>query len=202
MEDKNTTLTGELFLKGEHIQTQIFSFTSSERVITVKMQSIFKRIEEKDFKQECTFTISPEGYVRVQIDFKGNGKEFSVRLRKIDVNKLEIYHNSVLKEIIETDNNEKFLLDGLNPLFDFYNYVYFISSEDGEKIEKNVFYIDHIEGKLKKKKYTFEKKGNEVIIYKGESSGETSIELWEDSFHLKKIKTKDSVNFFNEEFRL
>ncbi|MBN8569377.1 MAG: hypothetical protein J0M18_07080 [Ignavibacteria bacterium] len=197
MEDKNTTLAGELFLKGEHIQTQIFSFTSSEKVITVKMQSVFKRIEEKDFKQECTFTISPEGYVRVQIDFKGNGKESSVRLRKIDLNKIEIYHNSVFKEIIETDNNEKFLFDGVNPLFDFYNYVYFISSEDNVKIERRVFYIDHIEGKLTKKNYTFEKKDNKVIINKGEGGNEVSIELWEGSYDLKKIKTKETVNFFN-----
>lgn len=70
MEDKNTTLTGGLFLKGGHIQTHTFSFIFSERVITVKMQSTFMRIEEKDFREECTFTISPEGYIRVQIDLK------------------------------------------------------------------------------------------------------------------------------------
>ncbi|MBS1495016.1 MAG: hypothetical protein JST55_16010 [Bacteroidetes bacterium] len=197
MEDNNIRFTCELFLKGEHIQTQLFTQTFSERIVTVKMESIFKRTEEKDFKQECTFTISPEGYIRTQIVFKANGKESSVRLRKIDVNKLEIYHNSVFKEIIDTDKNEIYLLDGLNPLFDYYNYVYFISSEEGVKIEKDVFYIDHIEGKLTKKIYTFKKTGNELLINKGESNGEVSIELWEESYGLKKIKTRDSVSFFN-----
>jgi len=195
MED-NKTFTGELFLRGEHIQTLVFTQTFSERVVTVKMVSIFKRFEEKDFRHECRFTISPQGYIRAHIDFKRNGKESSVRVRKIDDNKLEIYHNAVFKEIIETDNNEKFLLDGLNPLFDFYNYVYFISSEDEVKIERNVFYIDHIEGKLIKEKYTFEKNANEVIINKGENSNEVSIEFWEGSYSLKKIITKDTVCFF------
>ncbi|MBS1514162.1 MAG: hypothetical protein JSS63_03990 [Bacteroidetes bacterium] len=200
MEENIKTFTGKLFLKDEHIKTLKFTGTSSDRVITVFMESIFIRAEEKDFREECTFTISPEGYIRVQINFNGNGKESSLRLRKIGENKVEIYRNSVLKEIIETEKSEKFLLDGLNPIFDFYNYMFFVSSEDGVKLEKDVYSIEHQEGELIKKKYIFEKKDNEVCINKGES-GEVLLELWEESYDLKKIKTKDTVFFLIDENR-
>lgn len=198
MEISNITFTGKLFLRDEHIQTQLFTQSFSEKVVTVKMESIFNRAKEKDFKQVCTFIISPEGYVRVQIDFKGNGKESSVRLRKIDETKLEVYHNSSFKETIEIDRNEIVLLDGLNPLFDYYNYMYFVSSEDGVNIEKDVYYIKHLEGNLIKKKYTFEKKYNEIFIKKGVNGEDVLIELWDESYNIKKIITMDSVYFFNQ----
>jgi hypothetical protein len=41
MEEYKFTFTGELFLRDEHIQTQLYSQTFSERVVSVHMKTIF-----------------------------------------------------------------------------------------------------------------------------------------------------------------
>ena len=195
MEDNKITFTGELFLRDEHIQTQLYTQTFSERVVSIHMKTYFKRVEEKDFVQECSFTISPEGYVRAEFISTMNGESVTMRIRKIDNNKLEIYLNSVVKEIIEVNENEIVLLDGPSTIFDYYNYMYFINSQNGENIERKIFQIECLHGKLLKKNYIYQKNGDTINIQKDGCTD--SIEFWEESYNLKKIITKDTVCFFN-----
>ncbi len=171
MEGNKITFTGEFFLRDEHIQTQLYTQTFYERVVSIYMKTYFKRVEEKDFIQECSFTISPAGYVRAEFNSTINGESAAMRIRKINNNKLEIYLNSVVKEIIQVNENEIVLLDGPSPIFDYYNYMYFINSQNREN------------------------DGDTINIQKDEAT--VSIEFWEESYNLKKIMSKDSVCFFN-----
>ena len=182
-------------MRDEHIQTQLYSQIFSERVVSIHMKTNFKRVEEKDFIQECSFTISPEGYVRVEFNTTMHGESGTMRIRKIDNNKLEIYLNSVIKEIIEVNENEIVLLDGPSPIFEYYNYMYFVNSQNGENVERKVFQIDYLQGKLINKKYIYQKNGDTINIQKDGCS--VSIEFWEGSYNLKKIMSKDTICFFN-----
>ena len=195
MEDNKITFTGEFFLRDEHIQTQLYSQTFSDRVVSIYMKTYFKRVEEKDFIQECSFTISPAGYVRAEFNSTMYGESVTMRIRKINNNKLEIYFNSVIKEIIEVNDNEIVLLDGPSPIFDYYNYMYFVNSQDGENVERKIFQIECLHGKLLKKNYIYQKNGDTINIQKDEAT--VSIKFWEGSYNLKKIITKDTVCFFN-----
>lgn len=195
MEDNKITFTGEFFLRDEHIQTQLYTQTFSERVVSIHMKTYFKRVEEKDFIQECSFTISPAGYVRAEFNSTMYGESVTMRIRKINNNKLEIYLNSVVKETIEVNENEIVLLDGPSPIFDYYNYMYFINSQNRENVERKVFQIECLLGKLIKKNYIYQKYGDTINIQKDEAT--VSIEFWEESYNLKKIMSKDSVCFFN-----
>lgn len=197
MENK-LTFTAEYFLRGERTQSQLYTKTLSERVVSVHQESIFRLEEEKNFKFECSFTINPDGYSRAEIKLFKNGEFTSFRVRKIDENKLEIYHNSVFKEIIETDKNETILFDGPNPAFDDYNFVYFVSSIEDESIQKSVYFLDWCNGRILRENYLFLKTGNKVYIKKNNNYNEDSIiEFWDDSYTLKKITTKSSTYFFN-----
>lgn len=124
-----------------------------------------------------------------------HGESVTMRIRKIDNNKIEIYFNSVIKEIMEVNENEIVLFDGPCPIFDYYNYMYFVNSQDGENVERKVFQIECLHGKLIKKNYTYQKNGDTINIQKDGAT--VSIEFWEGTYNLKKIITKDTICFFN-----
>lgn len=196
MENK-LTYTAEYFLHGEHSQSQFYNQTVSERVVSVHQESVFRRDIEKDFKFECNFTINPEGYSRTEINFTGKEHSISFRIRKIDENKLEIYHNSVLKEIVETEKNETILFNGPNPAFDYYNFLYFVNSFEDEINKRTVYSLDWFNGRVMKENYFFQKTGNKLYVKKENHDESSTIEFWDDSYVLKKITTKNSASFFN-----
>lgn len=192
------TFKAEYFLHGEYSQSQIYSKTGSDRVISIHQESIFRQNDEKDFKFESSFTINPDGYSRTEIKFTKQGELTTFRVRRIDVDKLEIYHNSIFKEIIETNSGEIILFDDPNPAFDYFNYMYFVNSSEGEEVKKTVYFLDWFNGKALKKDYSFIKNGNKVYIKKNNNmNGDSEIEFWDDSYNLKKIISNNSVYFFN-----
>jgi hypothetical protein len=162
----------------------------------VHQESIFRLDEEKDSKFECSFTINPEGYTRAEIYSTKRGRLTSMRVRKIEHNKLEIYYNSVFKEIIETDKNETILFDGPNPVFNNYNFLYFVNSKEDESIQRRVYFLDWFNGRVLKENYFFLKSGNKVYVTKNNTCNEDAIiEFWDDSYTLKKVTTKSSIFF-------
>jgi hypothetical protein len=148
----------EVFLNGEHCETQYYTETFSERVISIHQKSEFVSGESK---LECNYTINPRGYIRVEV----NSNENSLRIRLIDEDKLEVYHNGKFKEYIEIHREDTVLFDGPSPFFDYFNYMYFVAVEN-EIVTRSVFVPDVITGNLLKKKYSFLKQGNVIHIKK------------------------------------
>lgn len=73
--------------------------------------------------------------------------------------------------------------------------MYFINSQNRENVERKIFQIERLHGKIIKKNYIYQKNGDTINIQKDEAT--VSIEFWEESYNLKKIMSKDSVCFFN-----
>ncbi len=198
--ENSLTFTSEYFLHGEHSQTQVYTKTLSEKVISIKQESIFRSEHEKDFKFECSYTITPAGYSRAQIDFVKPDNTVSFRVRKIDGNKLELYHNSAFMEIVETDKNEAIMFDGPSAAFDYFNYMYFVNSNNNQNIRKTVYYLDWLNGKILKESYEFKKDFNKLYIKKNSDYNEDSVvEFWDESYKLKQILKKNAVYFFKFE---